>query len=374
MLNKRSLTIFASTFALVLVAGVAFAQVGNWAPSAPERDVAATEPTEPSEATTTTHAEEEVEETTTTTEAEVEKPSTTTTTHVEEKEEEHEEEKHEEPEKDTTPPDIVILHPENGQHFDEKTVVFEGIAEIDSIVAAGPYVADMDEEGNWRIVLVLSPGANNAKLTATDAAGNQSVATVKVYYDVPEEKDESASKEFTAHQKWGENDQAEDIFWGTGIVGDKVWIVSDYGTTTTYVDETGHWEVKATWEGVPNNTEFGIVVEASNGRAEFGFYKIGPVEESHEFSANQQYGSCGEDVPYDVFWGTAAPGATVYVVSDFGSGTVVTDETGHWEIKVFFPESPFNDTFAVVVEADGGGRKVFEFTRTGSEESGEEGH
>ena len=30
MLNKRSLTIFASAFALVLVAGAAFAQVGTW--------------------------------------------------------------------------------------------------------------------------------------------------------------------------------------------------------------------------------------------------------------------------------------------------------------------------------------------------------
>jgi len=361
MLNKRSLTIFASTFALVLVAGVAFAQVGNWAPSA--SDVGAGE----SEATTTTEAHEEKEvETTTTTHADEEEKAeeTTTTTEAEKKEEEHEEEKKEEP-KDTDPPDLVILHPEDGQHFTSKEVVFEGKAEPGAKVAAGPYVAEGDDYGNWRLVLVLAEGANEVAITATDHAGNVSTAEITVHYDKPVEK---VRREFTANQKWGENDQAEDIFWGTGIAGDKVWIVSEYGTTTTKVNANGNWEVKAHFEGVPNNSEIGIVIEASNGRAEFSFYKIGPVEEEHEFSANQQYGSCGEENPYDVFWGTAAPGATVYVVSDFGSGTVVTDETGHWEIKVFFPESPFNETFAVVIEADGGGRKVFEFTRTGEGE------
>ena len=316
MLNKRSLTIFASTFALVLLAGAAFAQVGSWAPSAPDENASVSEPLKVT--TTTTEAvEEEVDETTSTTEHEDEVDETTTTTQHKDEEEEKADEV-----TDDDPPDLVILFPENGQHFDRKEVVFEGRAEPGSKVAAGPYVADQHDHGNWRIVLVLSEGANKVTFTATDEAGNKTHASVTVHYDKPKPKEEPVHKEFTAHQKWGENDQAEDIFWGTGIAGDKVWIVSEYGTTTTHVNSDGAWEVKATWEGIPNNTEIGIVIEASNGRKEFSFYKIGPVEEEseeHEFTANQQYGSCGEEEPYDVFWGTAAPGATVYVVSDFGS-------------------------------------------------------
>jgi len=253
MLNKRSLTIFASTFALVLVAGAAFAQVGSWAASAPEGDAAASEPLK---VTTTSVVEEEekVEEATVTIEAkEEEKEETTTPTKVEE--EEKDERVH-----DDDPSDLAILYLEDGQHFEKKEVVFEGKAEPGAIVAAGPYVAGSDDEGNWRIVLVLGAGANEVKFTATDAAGNHSYAVITVHYEKPTPKEEPAHKEFTAHQKWGENDQAEDIFWGTGIADDKIWIVSEYGTTTSHVNEDGNWEVKAVWEGILNNTEIVIVI------------------------------------------------------------------------------------------------------------------
>jgi len=377
MFNRRSLTIFASTLALVLLAGTAFAQVETWAPRAPDGGAGAGEVPETTTtvSTVTTEAghEEEVDETTTTTITPTDAPNdfehqdrveeTTTTTGPAHDEEEHDEVT------DTDPPDIVILWPENGQHVDDKTIAFVGKVEPGATVAAGPYVADVDEEGNWRIVLVLSPGVNNAGFTATDAAGNESTATLRVHYDPPETKEEDGShKEFTAHQKWGENDQAEDIFWGTGIAGDTVWIVSEYGTTTTHVDKTGNWEVKATWEAIPDNTEIRIVIEASNGRQEFSFYKVGPVEKEHEFSANQQYGSCGEDEPYDVFWGTAEPGATIWVESPYGSGSTTANGDGGWEIKVFFNEAPFDQIFEIVVEADSGGRKVFTFIRLGSGE------
>lgn len=365
MLNKRSLTIFLSTFALVLVAGAAFAQVGVWAPSASD-DSAASEPLKIT--TTTTQPDEEVEETTPTTEAE-------------EHDEEHDEKVEEttpttEPEKDedTTPPEFVILHPEPKQVVEKAEVVFEGAVEPGSKVTAGPYVAEVTDNGGWRLVLLLEEGRNRVVFTATDAAGNTTDKARVVFYEPPREEPEVINRKFTANQKYGENDQATDKFWGTGRAGDKIWIVSEYGTTTTIVNDEGYWEKWVEWEGIPNNTEIGIVIEASNGREEFSFYKIGPSEE-FEWSANQTYGACAEDPPYDIFYGTAEPGTTVYVVSDFGEGVTTADEEGHWEIKVFFPDAPYNDTFAVVIEADGGHRKVFEFTRVEGDGEGDgEGH
>ena len=82
------------------------------------------------------------------------------------------------------------------------------------------------------------------------------------------------------------------------------------------------------------------------------------------FTAKQKYGSCGEDVPYDVFWGTAAPGAKIKVTSEYGSGSTKANEKGHWEIKVKFPNSKPGDTFKVKVTSSDGGSKKFTFTNT----------
>ena len=84
-------------------------------------------------------------------------------------------------------------------------------------------------------------------------------------------------------------------------------------------------------------------------------------EVDFKFTANQKYGSCGEAIPYDVFWGTAKPGATIYVESPYGGGTTTASEKGHWELKVKFPEAPVG-TFGVVVESSDGGRAEFSFT------------
>lgn len=89
-----------------------------------------------------------------------------------------------------------------------------------------------------------------------------------------------------------------------------------------------------------------------------------PAEEPTEvaFTANQKFGSCEEEIPYDVFWGTATPGSTVYVVSPYGSGTTTAGEAGNWDLRVEFPEAPYDKVFEVVIEGDGG-RKVFTFVR-----------
>jgi len=306
--TRRSITVFAAAFSMVLVAGIAAAGVGPFAPDDPVDDTVATQ----------------VEETTATTEAlpatepehedGVDKPSDDgeVVAPVDKPEEEpadepkdeedgtHEEEpKEEEPVADVTPPEFAILHPADGQHFETKEVVFEGEVEPGAKVFAGDYEADVNEDGGWRIVLWLNPGQNVATLHAVDEAGNKSTDTVTVHFDQPEEPTEG---EKPKEGEGGEEPPKEE----------------------------------------PGGEE--------------------PAEV--DFTANQTFGSCGEAVPYDVFYGTATPGTTIWVVSDFGSGTTTANDNGKWEIRVEFPEAPYNDQFDVVIENEGG-RKVFGFTRTG---------
>jgi hypothetical protein len=273
---KKAL-VFVAAFALVLVAGVAVAFMAT-----PSGDVAS-------------HPDEIKKPTTTSTSLkEQEKPAAIEEVKEEindEKEPPKEEPKDEpEEEKDVSAPDLVILFPEDGQHFKEKKVAFEGKTEPGARVFAGKYEADVDDAGNWRIVLILThDGANRAVFVATDEAGNKSEASVKAFYDAPETTDKEEPKDV----------------------------------------------------------------------------------ESYEFVAHQQYGSCGEELPYDKFYGKGAPGTKIWIESKYGGGSTVIGESGEWFVKVDFPEAPCGQAFEVVLETNKDHRKVFEFIRI-CEESGED--
>lgn len=90
-----------------------------------------------------------------------------------------------------------------------------------------------------------------------------------------------------------------------------------------------------------------------------------PKEETAPFSANQKYGSCGEEVPYDVFYGKAKPGAKITASSEYGSNSTTANEHGKWEMKVKFPDSPVGKTFKVTIKSSTGESKTFKFTNTG---------
>jgi hypothetical protein len=80
-----------------------------------------------------------------------------------------------------------------------------------------------------------------------------------------------------------------------------------------------------------------------------------------EFTAFATYGTCELDPPYDVYHGTAQPGAKITVTSAYGSGSTKADAEGHWEVKVFFPEAPYGEVFLVTVKDDKGNSKKLEF-------------
>ena len=175
---------------------------------------------------------------------------------------------------DTEPPAIAVTSPKAGATLGEKIIRFEGTTEPGATVAAGKYEADVDGAGNWGITLVLSPGGNRARFTATDSAGNAATASITVYYEPPEEPK--------------------------------------------------------------------------------------PPKE-HEFSAYSTFGECALDPPYDVYYGTADPGEKITITSEYGGGTVNADAEGNWELKVFFPEAPYDKTFHVKVKDTKGNLKKFDF-------------
>ncbi len=177
---------------------------------------------------------------------------------------------------DTTPPDLQILHPVNGQVFESKEVVFEGITEPGARVFAGQYEADVNADGGWRIVLILSPGNNHATLKAKDAAGNISQASVSITYAIPEKeeppKEEQDPKdwEFSAYQVYGEcsENPPYDVFYGTGKPGSRIVVISEYGDGETEVNENGEWEIKVFFPESPIGQ--GILVKVKD---EFGHKK-----------------------------------------------------------------------------------------------------
>ncbi len=468
MMKKRGLAVMLSAFAVVLLGGVALAQIADVFPSddtpAADTELVAAD----TETTTTEEPAKEPEPKREKEEAPKEEPSDERVKDEEPvKEEPKDEPKDEEKEPsdepkdeekpDTTPPEFVILSPENGAHVDDEVITVSGKVEPGATVTfAGRYEAEVSEDGRWRIALKLEPGKNIFTLVAKDAAGNASEASVTVYLDREKDhgftahqkwevvdgrvahnkyygtarpgsyvyivSDEGGAEhkvktaengewhayvefpkancndwfavvvendagrkvfemkwvcerdhEFTAHQKWEVVDgtPAANKYYGTGVPGTYVWIVSEAGGAEhkVKVGENGEWDAYVEFPKAPCEEWFAVVVEGEHGRKVFEMKWICPDGDSDvKFTAHQQYGSCGEAIPYDVFWGTEDPGTKIYVSSKYGSGKTVANEHGEWEIRVEFPDAPVGKTFEVVIETDDGGRKVFTFTRTSGEE------
>ncbi len=165
---------------------------------------------------------------------------------------------------DTSPPALTIDSPRPDERFETKTVLFEGTVEPGASVTVGKYEADV-VDGHWSIVLVLSPGSNVARITATDDAGNSVDATVRVFYDPPKEVD------FTAFATWGSCSETPpyDVYYGTAKPGSKVEVFSEYGGGFTYADAEGNWELKVIFEKAPPDKVFTVKVKDVFGQKKY---------------------------------------------------------------------------------------------------------
>jgi len=176
---------------------------------------------------------------------------------------------------DTTPPAFKILSPEHNQTFEVKVVTFWGTVEPGATVFAGRYEATV-AGGEWSIALTLAPGRNSATLVATDAAGNQTSATVVVFLEIPKE-DPPQDWEFTANRVNGSSTKNPpyDVYWGTGKPGTAIQILSEFGSGSVEVDAEGGWEVKVYFPTAPPNDEFVVKVKDFTGaKFTFGFTYI----------------------------------------------------------------------------------------------------
>lgn len=180
---------------------------------------------------------------------------------------------------DTTPPLLVITAPEDGQVLDSKTVRFRGKTEPGAIVTAGKYVADVDDAGNWSIVLVLRVGGNRAAFTATDAAGNEATAGITVYYEEPKEEPPPPDVAFTAHATYGSCsfDPPYDVYYGTTQPGARVTITSEYGGGQVDANAEGQWELKVFFPEAPYGVVFAVKVKDELGNSKiFEFVSLVP--------------------------------------------------------------------------------------------------
>lgn len=157
-------------------------------------------------------------------------------------------------------------------------------------------------------------------------------------------------------------------FRGTTEPGATVF-AGQYGAN---VDRDGNWSIALILSPGANGARF-VASDAAGNQTEARVtvhYDVPepttttttkPPAEEWEFTAHSVYGSCEEDPPFDVYWGTAAPGTPIYVESEFGSGSTEANSTGDWELKVFFPEAPPEVEFTVKVKDNKGHKFLFGF-------------
>lgn len=188
------------------------------------------------------------------------------------------------------PPTLKILHPENGAKVDDEKLVFEGTTTPGARVFAGKWEADVNGEGEWRIVLILEPGTQTAKFHA-ESDGGVAEAAVTVTRLVPDEpkdepkdeepKDEEpkdeAVYELVAHQVYGVCEEAlpYDVFWGETKPGATVLVWSEYGSAETVAGPEGEFEVRVDFPEAPYGVEFQVKVKSIDQIRYFGFTSYG---------------------------------------------------------------------------------------------------
>lgn len=164
--------------------------------------------------------------------------------------------------------------------------------------------------------------------------------------------------EFSAYQKYHTNSDPWEKFSGTAMPGTVIELGSKYANARL-VTEGYEWYLKLHFEGLAEATTFPIVLHTSTGIAmDFMFtYQPKPIE----FSATQKYESCSDPEPYNKYYGTATPGATITVTSDYGSAGTVAAGNGEWLVPVFFTGATHGAPFLVTVSDSEGHSKTFEF-------------
>jgi hypothetical protein len=190
-------------------------------------------------------------------------------------------------------------------------------------------------------VVGLAPGWN--EIWVKGYVNGQKVAydTVKVYR-IP---DETYQVVITSPGPETETDAATIVVSGEATPGLDLKV----GGIPTPVAADGRWSQTVPLVGGWNEIwAKGYVDGTKVAYDTVGVHRL--IPETVDFTSNQQWGTCSENPPYDVFWGTATPGHQVKVWSEYGSKTVTVGESGTWEAKVYFEGAPAGTAVDVIVK------------------------
>lgn len=243
---------------------------------------------------------------------------------------------------DVTAPELVITDPDPEATVATKAYTFRGVTEPDAtVIAAGRYGVEVDPDGGWSILLVLNPGWNRATFTATDPAGNTSVAMVRVEYVVPLEE---------AIVGWWKGPATVPVAWSK--IGTVLFEFRADGTYSAHSSS----EIAALYWGT----------DADSPRKTYGFY--GPVPGRGHIAivwprssgGTVQYGRIeniiieGNQLHFELWndWGRRPPyGPVIYDLTrvspdalDIGLATTARPSLGSWTAGMGDPESVIYDT------------------------------
>lgn len=159
-------------------------------------------------------------------------------------------------------------------------------------------------------------------------------------------------------------DDEKVVFEGETTPGARVFA----GKWEADVNDDGGWRIVLFLEPGTQTAKFRAETDGGVAEAAVTITRIvsdDPKEEpAYELVAHQVYGSCSEEVPYDVFWGETAPGAHVLVWSEYGSAETYANDDGQFELRVEFPNAPFGQAFQVKVKSIDQ-KRYFEFVAHG---------
>lgn len=228
-----------------------------------------------------------------------------------------------------------------------------------------------DDHGNWRFKVWFEGAPAGSHTWAVEVTSLHTGESKRFEFTGHRPGAEPAAKGFTATQEKThvQHDPPYNYYSGTAEPGSGVLVSSEYGTEDGRADDNGHYRIKVWFHGAPAGTHSWPVTVKSIATGETRTFEMtGTRPEaapSVAYTANQQYGTCDEPTPYDVFWGTAQPESKVRVDSAYGSGYVYADADGHWELRVDFPSAPRGETFEVAVKSVHTGEvRTFAFTAT----------
>jgi hypothetical protein len=81
---------------------------------------------------------------------------------------------------DVEPPRLAIAEPAAGVMVADSEITFAGTSEAGAFVEAGGAAVAVDEAGRWSVDVALDVGVNRVRVTALDAAGNETVVAREV--------------------------------------------------------------------------------------------------------------------------------------------------------------------------------------------------